>query len=81
VTTGPCGYGNDGEPRVTEFDGTKNSRQRKCLSDDGLDINNGKAVVGRVAYSPMLGVEVAGSGYYGNQSPTSYNPLSIFAID
>lgn len=81
VTTGPCGYNTDGSPRVTEFDGTKNSRQRKCLSEDGLDINNGKAVVGRVAYSPMLGVEVAGSGYYGNQSPTSYNPLSIFAID
>ena len=29
----------------------------------------------------MLGVEVAGSSYYGNQSPTSYNPLSITAID
>lgn len=81
VTTGPCGYQNTGEPRVTEFDGTKNSRQRKCLSDDGLDINNGKAVSGRLAFSPMLGIEVAGSGYYGNQSPSSYNPLSIFAID
>ena len=29
----------------------------------------------------MLGVEVAGSSYYGNQSATSYNPLSITAID
>ena len=29
----------------------------------------------------MLGVEVAGSSYYGNSSPTSYNPLSITAID
>lgn len=81
VTTGPCGYKSDGEPRVTETDGTKNSRQRKCLSDDGLDINNGKAVSGRLAFSPMLGVEVAGSGYFGNQSPSSYNPLSIFAVD
>jgi len=81
VTTGPCGYQNDGEPRVNEENGTKNSRQRKCFSDDGFDINNGKAVSGRLAFSPMLGVEVAGSGYYGNQSPTSYNPLSIFAID
>lgn len=81
VTTGPCGYTPAGDPRVTEFDGTKNSRQRTCLSEDGLDINNGKTVVGRVAYSPMLGVEVGGSGYYGNQSPSSYNPLSIFAID
>ncbi len=82
VTTGPCGYKPDGSPRVNEESGTKNSRQRKCAnSADGLDINNGKAVSGRVAFSPMLGVEVAGSSYYGNQSPTSYNPLSITAID
>ena len=81
VTTGPCGYNPDGSPRVTEGNGTRNSRQRKCASDDGLDINNGKAVSGRVAFSPMLGVEVAGSSYYGNQSPFSYNPLSITAVD
>ena len=80
-TTGPCGYDSGGEPRVTEIDGTKESRQRKCGSADGLDINNGKAVSGRLAFSPMLGVEVAGSGYFGNQSTTSYNPLGIFAID
>jgi hypothetical protein len=66
---------------VNEETGTKNSRQRKCASDDGLDINNGKAVSGRLAYSPMLGVEIAGSNYYGNQSPSSYNPLNITAID
>ncbi len=81
VTTGPCGYGKDGEPRVNEETGTKEARQRKCGSADGLDINNGKTVAGRLAFSPMLGVEVAGSGYYGNRSPTSYSPLSIFAID
>lgn len=81
VTTGPCGYNKDGSPRVSEGSGTKNSRQRKCASDDGLDINNGKAVSGRVAFSPLLGVEVAGSSYFGNQSPTSYNPLSITAVD
>lgn len=82
VTTGPCGHNPDGEPRINEETGTKNSRQRKCAnSADGLDINNGKAVSGRVAFSPMLGVEVAGSGYYGNASPSSYNPLSITAVD
>ena len=81
-TTGPCGYNTDGSPRVNEENGTKETRQRKCEnSTDGLDINNGKAVSGRLAYSPMLGVEVAGSNYYGNQSPFSYNPLSITAID
>src|SRR6186997_3350382 len=81
-TTGPCGYDPDGTPRINEESGTKNSRQRKCESTaDGFDINNGKAVSGRLAFSPMLGVEVAGSTYYGNSSPSSYNPLSITAID
>ena len=82
VTTGPCGYNSDGSPRANEENGTKNTRQRKCeQTADGLDINNGKAVSGRLAFSPMLGVEVAGSGYFGNASPSSYNPLSITAID
>jgi hypothetical protein len=83
VTTGPCGYGSDGTPLVNEADGTRNGRQRTCAGHDGADINNGKAVVGRLAYSPILGVEVAGSSYYGNanQNGSSYNPLSISAID
>jgi hypothetical protein len=81
-STGPCGYNADGSPRVKEETGTKESRQRKCEEGaDGLDINNGKTVSGRLAYSPMLGIEVAGSGYFGNASPSSYNPLSIYAID
>ena len=81
-TTGPCGYDSNGTPLTNESSGTRNSRQRKCASDDGLDINNGKAVSGRVAFSPMLGVEVAGSSYYGNSSLNgTYNPLSITAID
>jgi hypothetical protein len=82
MTTGPCGYKSDGTPKINEVDGTRGSRQRKCASDDGLDINNGKAFSGRVAYSPMLGVEVAGSGYHGNAAPgQNYNPLTIGAID
>ena len=83
VTTGPCGYGSAGNPLVNEADGTRDGRQRTCAGHDGADINNGKAVVGRLAYSPMLGVEVAGSSYYGNanQNGSSYNPLNITAID
>ena len=81
-TTGPCSYDNNGTPRVNEQDGTRGSRQRNCPSADGLDVNNGKSVVGRLAFSPMLGAEVGGSGYYGNGAPNgSYNPLSIFALD
>ncbi len=81
VTTGPCGYTPTGEPRVTETNGTQFSRQRKCLSENGLDINNGKAVSGRLAFSPILGVEIGGSGYFGNQSPSSYSPQTIVAVD
>ncbi|MGE5709075.1 MAG: hypothetical protein ACM34B_02675 [Nitrospira sp.] len=82
VTTGPCGYDKNGAPLVNETDGTRGARQRKCGATDGLDINNGKSFVGRVAFSPMLGVEVAGSSYYGNSAPNgNYNPLSITAID
>ena len=82
VTTGPCGYETNGTPNINEATGTRGARQRKCAADDGFDINNGKAVVGRVAYSPVLGVEVAASGYYGNAAPFgNYNPLSITAID
>ena len=87
VTTGPCGYEKDGTPNVNEKTGTRGARQRKCGADDGFDINNGKAVAGRLAFSPMLGIEVAGSGYFGNAAPTgglygnTYNPMSITAID
>ena len=81
VTTGPCGYETNGTPTINEANGTRGSRQRKCAADDGLDINNGKAVTGRMAFSPLLGIEIAGSGYYGNGSPTNYQPLSIVAID
>jgi len=82
VTTGPCGNETNGTPNINEATGTRGARQRKCAAADGFDINNGKAVVGRLAYSPVLGVEVAGSGYYGNAAPFgNYNPLSITAID
>jgi hypothetical protein len=82
VTTGPCGYETNGTPNINEATGTRGARQRKCAAADGFDINNGKAVVGRLAYSPVLGMEVAASGYYGNSSLNgNYNPLSIMAVD
>jgi hypothetical protein len=83
VTTGPCGYGSNGTPLINEVDGTRAGRQRTCAGHDGADINSGKSVVGRLAYSPMLGVEVAGSSYYGNanNNGSNYAPLSITALD
>jgi hypothetical protein len=81
VTTGPCGNEPNGAPTVNEISGTRGSRQRKCATADGLDINNGKAVVGRVAFSPVLGIEVAGSGYHGSYDAFSKRPMTIMAID
>lgn len=82
VTTGSCGYQQNGTPNISEAQGLQQSKQRKCGTADGLDNNSGKTVVGRLTYSPMLGVEVAGSGYYGNAAQNStYNPLSIMAVD
>jgi len=49
--------------------------------DDGLDNNNGKAIVGRLAFSPILGIEVGASGYRGTYDPASKRPLSIWAVD
>src|SRR5437870_5468563 len=49
--------------------------------DDGLDNNNGKAAVGRVAFSPILGIEIGGSGYFGTYDPASKRPLAIWAAD
>ena len=81
VTQGPNGYQPDGTARIGEASGLKNSRQRKSLTDDGLDNNRGKAIVGRVAYSPVLGVEIAGSGYHGTYDPESKRSLSIVVLD
>src|SRR5256712_8953830 len=47
-------------PVITAGAGLRDARQRVSTVDDGLDNNNGKAAVGRVAFSPILGVEVGG---------------------
>jgi hypothetical protein len=58
---------------------------RSARGSVSRDRNDSKAVVGRVAFSPRLGIEVAGSAYYGlyrNETPTmgsSY--LGIYAVD
>ena len=80
VTTGFNGF--DGTtPKISEIKGLKNARQRKTTVGDGLDNNNGKEVVGRLAFSPILGVEIGGSGYYGAYDPKSKRALSIWAVD
>src|SRR5437899_9362222 len=80
ATQGFNGY--DGiTPLITAAKGLRDARQRVSTAEDGLDNNNGKAAVGRVAFSPILGVEVGGSGYYGSYDPASKRPLAIWAAD
>src|SRR5437879_5586404 len=81
VTQGFNGYRTNGTPVITADAGLRDARQRVSTVDDGLDNNNGKAVVGRVAFSPILGVEFGGSGYFGSYDPASKRPLSIWAAD
>lgn len=81
VTQGFNGYQNNGTPVITSGASLRDARQRVSTTDDGLDNNNGKAVVGRLAFSPFLGVEVGGSGYYGGYSPINDRHLSIMAAD
>ncbi len=49
------------------------------------DRDDNKAVVGRVAFSPMLGIEVAGSGFHGQYKQatgtTGSGYIDIFALD
>lgn len=55
---------------------------RSARSDDtSFDNNNGKAVVGRLAFSPFLGVEIGGSGFFGSYDDRSKRPLAIWALD
>src|SRR5881396_3444398 len=80
ATQGFNGYDN-GTPVIGETNGLRDARQRVSTAEDGLDNNNGKAVVGRVAFSPILGIEVGGSGYFGTYDPASKRPLAIWAAD
>jgi len=82
VTQGFQGYDTTGAPVITAGNGLRSARQRVAsTADDGLDNNNGKAGVGRVAFSPVLGIEVGGSGYYGTYDPASKRHLAIWAAD
>ncbi|MEK6785365.1 MAG: hypothetical protein AABY61_07780 [Nitrospirota bacterium] len=49
------------------------------------DRDDSKAIVGRLAFSPMLGIEIAGSGYHGQYKPSTATVgsgnIDIFAVD
>lgn len=58
---------------------------RSARGSVSRDRDDNKAVVGRVAFSPMLGIEVAGSGYHGQYKPSAgaigSGVIDIFAVD
>lgn len=58
---------------------------RSARGSVSRDRDDNKAVVGRVAFSPILGIEVAGSGFHGTYKPSTATVgtgrISIFALD
>ncbi len=68
---------------ITDVNGTRN-----CRGSQSRDLNDNKGVVGRLAFSPMLGIEIAGSSFYGlynNRNAAGVNNqkdyIGIYAID
>ena len=62
---------------ITNTAGIRSARD----NNTSFDNNDGKAVVGRLAFSPFLGMEVGGSGFFGSYDPDSTRPLAIWAVD
>jgi hypothetical protein len=58
---------------------------RNARGSVSRDRDDNKAVVGRVAFSPMLGIEIAGSGFHGQYKPSAgtigSGIIDIFAVD
>lgn len=78
--SGNPGVGSPAVPGLSNITTTNGIRSARNVSTD-FDNNRGKAVVGRIAFSPLLGVEVGGSGFFGSYDPGSKRPLSIWAVD
>ena len=62
---------------ITNTNGLRSARSNSTAFDN----NDGKAVVGRVAFSPLLGIEIGGSGFHGSYDPMSDRMLTITALD
>ncbi len=73
--------GEDNPNNISNITVTNGLRSARSNNTD-FDNNEGKAWVGRVAFSPFLGAEVGTSGFVGSYSPTADNrQLGIFAVD
>ncbi|TKB89791.1 MAG: hypothetical protein E8D40_13960 [Nitrospira sp.] len=58
---------------------------RSARGSVSRDRDDSKAVVGRIAFSPMLGIEIAGSGFHGQYKPSASaigsGIIDMFAVD
>lgn len=61
---------------ITQTNGLRGAR-----GSQRSDINDNKAVTGRVAISPWLGTEVGLSGHFGDYDEKGENLLAIYAVD
>ena len=68
--------GDDGDFSVEEGSGLRSAR-----GSFQKDNNENKAIVSRVSFSPVLGVEVAGSVHHGKWDKNDKHDLTLFAID
>jgi hypothetical protein len=74
-------FGGEDNPDNTSNINAKNGIRSARSNNTDFDNNNGKSLVGRVAFSPLLGVEIGGSGFYGNYGTRKKDKLSIVALD
>jgi len=74
-------FGGDGNPNNTSNINQTNGIRSARSSNTEFDNNNGKSIMGRVAFSPILGVEIGGSGFYGNYGSNNNDQLAIWALD
>ena len=74
-------FGGEDNPDNTSNINAKNGIRSARSSSTDFDNNNGKSITGRVAFSPILGVEIGGSGFYGNYGTRSKDDLYIVALD
>lgn len=74
-------FGGNGNPNNTSNINQTNGIRSARSDSTSFDNNNGKSIMGRVAFSPVLGVEVGGSGFYGNYGTNKDDQLAIWALD
>ncbi len=85
VTNGFKGLKDDGTNAITAKKGLRDAAPQKENDDLGVDpfdqINNSLAYTGRVAWQPVLGVELGASALFDKYDEAGDNDLSIYAID